>query len=615
MSKKDNKLLWIFLIIIAIIFIYKFQSKEVIMSSKDLLPTDKGQIYGQTFVDILNEDGTRTRTTYLTTKYIQEDGGWKLAEKARSLKDKGFKIVYLEKDPSYNFKIIDFNWTSLTFKPILNLGTQSLINFEQGNLEIPIKVDDMIQSTINFDTASDVQTLNFKGGILNKEIKIGEHSTTIQLTSSYITANSVIQSSPNSVYIRSPPNTQIVINIDGTASYGLFRFNLGFDLSTVNVLSHRLIVVHEGGGETDHDGYYDADYSTSSWNPNTVTWNNKPFGSGIGRSAYFTKINGGYNIFTQNEVKNGCRSDGYCYYIFRPVADEDGRVLMKIRSDMSVGAYVTMLEITYGPLCTPNSYVSCYNNDEYYYDSCNNLGTIKTDCGEDSYTSFGSNYCKNNNVYHSRTYYDKGCSGISCFNTPSTDEQLVQTCSYGCTSGVCNAQPGQSTRTVTLATALGRLGTSAQTVIYTNPIDVSDVIKNPSYTNYVQINMIGTSDYPNQPSLQKIFKWYFKKPLCVTYTEGYCFDRSLSNTDKGNVLRVMDYPNNYNLWLSNPSWFSWGVDGIYYVVINNNNGCGNFRFHIENDLIIREYTGCGGAWGTATFSKPAVFPCVLDSCI
>lgn len=50
------------------------------------------------------------------------------------------------------------------------------------------------------------------------------------------------------------------------------------------------------------------------------------------------------------------------------------------------------------------------------------------DCGTDSCGSWSSNYCKNNDVYHSRTCYDRGCVNEACYENPFTDEDKVQEC-------------------------------------------------------------------------------------------------------------------------------------------------------------------------------------------
>ncbi len=50
------------------------------------------------------------------------------------------------------------------------------------------------------------------------------------------------------------------------------------------------------------------------------------------------------------------------------------------------------------------------------------------DCGSDSCDAWGSNYCLNDDVYRSRTCYERGCAENSCYKIPSTQEELVQDC-------------------------------------------------------------------------------------------------------------------------------------------------------------------------------------------
>jgi hypothetical protein len=57
---------------------------------------------------------------------------------------------------------------------------------------------------------------------------------------------------------------------------------------------------------------------------------------------------------------------------------------------------------------------------------------IRTECGD---TTFGANFCQNNDVY--RNVLSKGCSNNSCYQ--NNGSELVQDCgSYGCSNGACN---------------------------------------------------------------------------------------------------------------------------------------------------------------------------------
>lgn len=98
----------------------------------------------------------------------------------------------------------------------------------------------------------------------------------------------------------------------------------------------------------------------------------------------------------------------------------------------------------------------CYNNDifqEYMFYTCNNPGTADSycsnytapflilDCGEDSCDDFGENYCKDEDVYNSRTCYQRGCRDSYCFIDSFNEEELIMDCENGCLDGECIDQP------------------------------------------------------------------------------------------------------------------------------------------------------------------------------
>lgn len=91
------------------------------------------------------------------------------------------------------------------------------------------------------------------------------------------------------------------------------------------------------------------------------------------------------------------------------------------------------------PCCTAHTSSSCYDNDLYWYNSCSSREEKKEECGINSCDAWGVNYCKNGSVYHSRTCYNRGCSGSSCYSTQYTEESLVSQCSLGCSNGICCA--------------------------------------------------------------------------------------------------------------------------------------------------------------------------------
>lgn len=85
---------------------------------------------------------------------------------------------------------------------------------------------------------------------------------------------------------------------------------------------------------------------------------------------------------------------------------------------------------------------SCYNNDVYWYSSCGEREDKKEECGSSSCGSYGNWYCIINSTTiraRERTYYNRGCSGNSCYNNSYTDTETFDCSIYGqiCSGGYC----------------------------------------------------------------------------------------------------------------------------------------------------------------------------------
>lgn len=93
----------------------------------------------------------------------------------------------------------------------------------------------------------------------------------------------------------------------------------------------------------------------------------------------------------------------------------------------------------------------CYDNDiyrDYQTNGCSAGSCYSSsqtekmaECGSDSCDTWGSNYCKDDDVYHKRTCHSRGCSANSCFDNTYADEQKVQDCPswMTCSNGQCVA--------------------------------------------------------------------------------------------------------------------------------------------------------------------------------
>jgi len=91
--------------------------------------------------------------------------------------------------------------------------------------------------------------------------------------------------------------------------------------------------------------------------------------------------------------------------------------------------------------CTSHEYYSCYDNDVYWYDKCDNREEKKEECGED--LNLWSYYCEGKDVYKDAWFcVRKGCSGGACYDDSyecpdNTQHVYVETCPVACVDGEC----------------------------------------------------------------------------------------------------------------------------------------------------------------------------------
>ncbi len=93
-----------------------------------------------------------------------------------------------------------------------------------------------------------------------------------------------------------------------------------------------------------------------------------------------------------------------------------------------------------------NSSAYCLGNDSYYNfhdfscisNECSEsiIQELIEDCGEDSFGDWNY-YCIGQDRYRNRTYTDRGCSGGSCFENTTIEDEFVQNCPEACVDGQC----------------------------------------------------------------------------------------------------------------------------------------------------------------------------------
>jgi len=148
-----------------------------------------------------------TKTLYSGIRNVYEDNQWKRVEEARSLKDKGFKIKYLENDKDYPIEVLDFNYTSIKVKlnpkgikifnenvplRVWNNNDTKARDFEQdvrdgkkqskGIKDYKEKMDKTFEEEVNFNLLNQEEEMILDFG-MGEILEFGFNSTTLSINS------------------------------------------------------------------------------------------------------------------------------------------------------------------------------------------------------------------------------------------------------------------------------------------------------------------------------------------------------------------------------------------------------------------------------------------------
>jgi len=138
-------------------------------------------------------DGKCKLNIYSGVMFVYEDGIWKIVETAKSLKGKGFDVVYIEKDPTLNLTVLDFNYSYMTLSLKVDdklkdtdipLQTYMKNDSKLILLTGDYKKDYVVKSNVTLKFAKDeIKTIiiPFKFGSI---LEFGSNSTTITLNES-----------------------------------------------------------------------------------------------------------------------------------------------------------------------------------------------------------------------------------------------------------------------------------------------------------------------------------------------------------------------------------------------------------------------------------------------
>jgi len=260
------------------------------------------------------------------------------------------------------------------------------------------------------------------------------------ISMSLVSASTNVYVEPASTVVKLGQDFNVSIDINTTESIYAIEFNLIFNPSILNAT----IVVEGNFLKQDNASTYPIISINNSigkiiFADTRLGTQEGVFGTGVLALIKFKAINTGTSDLDLDNVN---LVDANLNTI--PVTVDDGSVEVR-----EVACYNNSD-------CGTNGWVgntTCSNEDVWQpweINVCTNPGTInaycvvtsilklKQDCGVDSCGSFGTNYCKDNDVYHNQTCHDKGCSNGACFDNIFVNETKFQECGIaGCEAGHC----------------------------------------------------------------------------------------------------------------------------------------------------------------------------------
>ena len=215
-----------------------------------------------------------TLTLYSGTRFVFEDSKWKRVEDANSLMGV-YEVRYLQDDGSHDFKIVDFDYYSITFDAYVKDAK------DLGKLT-PIKVDGVEVTSHMFTGLNNERRWTVTGSkpIVEMNFTLGSASTTIVLVSPYLNMladNNLAEQFPDTVL-----GTGTQGSVQGRSSdrrRDIFKFNISQVPSgqVIDDASLGLTAVSVGGNPfiNVHDVF------EPNWHNETVTWNNQPCGTAV----------------------------------------------------------------------------------------------------------------------------------------------------------------------------------------------------------------------------------------------------------------------------------------------------------------------------------------------
>jgi len=262
----------------------------VIMLCLVTIPTFAETVYTPTTETTCN-NGICETTLYSGTRFVFEDNQWKTIEKAKSLKGV-WSVEYVEKDVNYNLVVLDYNYTSITFRVNImdnkikdtNISVKLLKDeFNETKIkELNVTKEIVKEEAYSFKDTLDKKQLAYSvnGSILGYELHFGPNSTIITLNESNggnVGDTTLSQQYPTINYGTS---TSLTIKSLANNNYRLITlWNLSFLKQEYTILDANISLFLWYADTRNLNAYNTSlllSNETTNWTEKNVAWNSRP---------------------------------------------------------------------------------------------------------------------------------------------------------------------------------------------------------------------------------------------------------------------------------------------------------------------------------------------------
>jgi hypothetical protein len=462
-------------------------------------------------------------------RFVEEDGEWKKIEDAKSLKGKGFQVVYLENDGEHNIEVEDFNYTTIKFKALIKSN-------KSVNKKIPFKLDNIIKKDIRLKDASEKSDVVFElDNVFAHNYTFGEGSTTIKLQ--YPDNETLDDTHVGKAYPTQNYGSNQSLRVY-QLSYSPERIYIKFNISSVpanQVIENAQLALFLDSYSVPGPSVSAYNVYNQTWTEETITWDDQPCNvtfdstkcNSTAESAVTISDLEWINWTVTNAVLNSYSQGNKNVSIMlkTPEDSSTSKAASAFSKEYTTASFRPYLNITYSPDTTAPTYSKNTTNTTVEGKPCN----FSLEWADNIFLNpFGQYIFSTNNTFNENNPWTGSCSCIKhCTSYPGcngyctattcssrNNSQSSSTCSCD-QSGDCSMGPVVCSSSPLTCTPTGNCSYTCDSGYYncdgnnTNGCEATT----PCWTNYTAVNFTTTPQNATYvktlPSIFTTIAWCF----------------------------------------------------------------------------------------------------------